>query len=347
MLSIALIASYLVVVAGIAFLAKALDRQFPGWILAATALLPLLLLGRGLVSNQTLLPIDHATVMPPWYEAGHVPPRSWFLQDLTTQYLPWAKLVRDAWRAGELPLRDRWNGCGTPLAANGLSGAFSPFVLPILVFPLAKAFALLAAVKLFLCLAGMWLWLTELRVSRGAALFGSVAFSLSFTMLPWIFYVQSAVVCLWPWCLFALETLRDETVRRRGFRLLTALFMLLTVQGHLESVAMGLSFAGAFLVLRWISGDLPEAPRVLRNAAIAGLLALALGAFLLFPQALAILASNRLALRAEPYWAPIWWLPHGPHWPAGLLTTLFPRVLGDDITSRLLPAHISTFPEMG
>ena len=49
---------------------------------------------------------------------------------------------------------------------------------------LAKAFALAAAVKILLALAGGWLWLRELGASRGGSLFGSVVFSLSFVMFP-------------------------------------------------------------------------------------------------------------------------------------------------------------------
>ncbi len=341
------IAAYLLAAAATALLARGLGRPLPRGILTAVALFPLLLFLRGLVSDQTLLPGDHGAGFVPWYESSYAPPRNPWLQDLTTQYLPWGKAVRDSWLAGELPLRDRWNGCGTPLAANGLSGAFSPFVLALLAFPLPKAFTLLAAVKLFLALAGMWLWLRELGVSRGSSLFGSVAFSLSFTMFPWIFYVQSAVLCLWPWCFFAVELLRDRRMARRAFWFLTSLLAILALQGHLESFAMGLSLATVLLLVRWMTGDLPEAPRVLRAGLVAGVLAMGLSAFLLLPQALAILASNRLALVAHAYWSPIFsWQPHGPYWPRGFLTTLFPRVLGDDIKTPLLPGNISTFPEM-
>lgn len=344
---IAAVASYLAVALGIALLARALGRELPRGILAAVVLLPLLLFFRGLVSEQTLLPSDHGALLAPWWRGGYVVPRNPFLQDLTTQYLPWAKAVRDAWLSGELPWRDRWNGCGTPLAANGLSAAFSPFVLALLPFPLARAFALAAAVKVLLALAGGWLWLRELGASRGSSLFGSVAFSLSFVMFPWIFYVQSAVVCLWPWSLFALELLGQKDSGRRGFWLLAALAFLLTLQGHLESAAMGASFAAVFLLARLALGDLARASSVFRGAAGAGLLALSLDAFLLLPQALAILASNRLTLVSSPYWAPILsWKPHGPYWPAGFLTTLFPRALGDGIGSPLLAGNISTYPEM-
>lgn len=345
--SIAAVISYLAAAAGVAFLARALGRELPRGILSAVVLLPLLLFFRGLASDQTLLPSDHGALLTPWWRGGYVAPRNPFLQDVTTQYLPWAKAVRDAWLSGEVPWRDRWNGCGTPLAANGLSAAFSPLVLAFLILPLARAFALAAAVKLLLALAGGWLWLRELGASRGSSLFGSVAFSLSFAMFPWIFYVQSGVVCLWPWSLFALELLGRKNSGRRGFWLLAAVAFLMTLQGHVESVAMGASFAVVFLSARLALRDLALPSSVFRGAAGATLLALSLGAFLLLPQALAILASNRLALVSIPYWTPIFsWKPHGPHWPAGFLTTLFPRALGDGIGSPMLAGNISTYPEM-
>ena len=314
---------------------------------AIAVLLPLAFFGRGLVGPSTYLPADHARQFVPWYTGGFVVPRNPFLQDLTTQYLPWAKLVADSWKAGELPLRNPWNGCGAPLAANGLSGAFSPLAVFLVLLPLPKAFTLLAIVKAALALVGMWLWLTGLGVSNRAAIFGGVVFALSFAMIPWIFYVQSAVVCLWPWCLFAIDRLRDGRARFRRVAFLAGLFVVLLLQGHLESVAIGALFVVVYLAARWAARDLQETPRVARDAAVAGAVALAATAAAWIPQTFAILASNRMAQVVKSYWSPIVsLLPHGPAWKGAFVTPILPRIYGDGIKSPLLLANVSTFPEM-
>ncbi len=78
--------------------------------------------------------------MPPWDTHPEVRRYNPYLNDVATQFLPWAKAMRSAWAEASAPWRDRWNGCGTPLAADGQSAAFSP--LPLLALPLPSAFLL-------------------------------------------------------------------------------------------------------------------------------------------------------------------------------------------------------------
>lgn len=85
--------------------------------------------------------------MPPWNTHPEVRRYNPYLSDVATQFLPWAKAMRSAWAEGSAPWRDRWNGCGTPLAANGQSAAFSPLTLLALPLPLPSAFLLSAALK--------------------------------------------------------------------------------------------------------------------------------------------------------------------------------------------------------
>ena len=253
-----------------------------------------------------------------------------------------------AWREGALPLRNRWNGCGSALAANGSSAAFSPMTILAFLLSLPGGFSLAAALKIFLALTGTWLWLKALGVSDGAALFAAVAFSFSLTMTAWIFFPQTAVLCLWPWTLFAIETLRDPPAGRRAFWLLVLLFFLWPLAGHIESAASGAAFAGLWLVTRVLFRDLPDAGKTFSRLALAAVLALGLSAFSLLPQVLAILASNRFALVENPHWTSLLsWAPHGPVWKEGVFTLFFPRALGDGIRSPVLAGAPGSFPEMG
>jgi hypothetical protein len=324
-----------------------LDRPIPGAALALFLLVAVLPYPRAFVSHATPLPLDHATLTRPWYFEGSGTPYNPYLNDIATQVLPWTEASRLAWKDGALPLRDRWNGCGTPLAANSVSAAFSPLTLLTLLFPLWRGFTLSIAMKLLLAAAGMWLWTREIGASARASGFAAVAFALSFTFVPpWILYPQSGVFCLWPWTLFLVERCRDASRRRRAIAALSAVFVLTVLGGHPESAAMGFLFTGLWLSARWLSGDLPDFPRLTTRIALAAAVALGLTAFLLLPSVLAIGASGRLAAAARPYWQPhLSLLPHAPRW-AGILPAFFPHTLGNAVASPTIPGGTGTFCEM-
>src|SRR5262245_14690030 len=315
----------------------------PRWLLPLV-LLPLLYLAPIWATGKTLLPADHAFLTLP--DPGARPTTVWS-DDAAKQFAPWARAARLAWEKREWPHRFPWSGCGMTLDANGSSSVSSPLTLLGLLLPLATAFTFWAAVKILLALTGTWLWLQELGVTAAASLFGAVAFGLSLAMTAWILFPQTAVIALWPWIPFALERWRDPLARRRAFALLVALFVLLPLSGHLESAASGCAFAAVFVAARRVVGEKTPAAPVARAIATAALLSLAISAFSLLPQILAILASNRLALTAEPFWTPIVsWLPHAPGSPWAPALLLFPRALGDGIASPLLPGSLGSFPEM-
>jgi len=333
--------------AAVAGAARWLDRPIPKGALAGFVLVAVLPYPQAFVSRQTPLPLDHAVFIQPWNFGAAVTPYNPYLNDIATQVLPWAKAVRLAWKDGSLPLRDRWNGCGTPLAANSVSAAFWPLTFMALMLPLARAFVLIGAIKLLLAASGMWLWARELGASKKPAGFAAVAFALSFSFVPpWIFYPQSNVFCLWPWMLFAIERCRDGRRRPRAIAGLTAVFALIALGGHPESAAMGFFFAGLWLAARRLAGDLPDIAPLARTLALAAAIALGLTAFLLLPSVLAIAASGRLAAAARPYWQPhLSLLPHAPRW-LGILPAFFPHTLGNAVTAPTVPGGTGTFCEM-
>ena len=346
MSAILAVVSYLAGAGLVALAAAWVRRPLPRAVFALFALVPLAFFLPDLVSEATHLPTDHMRLFTTEQAAGVFRPHNPWLNDLATQNLPWTEKVLEAWRSGELPLRDRWNGCGSPLLGDGPAGAFSPLTLLALFLPLARAFGVAAAWKLLLAFCGMWLWLRELSVSARAALFGAVSFALSFSVVPWLFFPIGAAIALWPWLLFAIERLRDAQAAGRAFILLVAVLTLWPLAGHIESVVSGASLAASILALRWMSRDLPDAARLAGRVAVAGLIAGGLLAFALLPQAFAILASNRREIVRMPFFTPHFsWRPHGFAWP-GLATTLFPRAFGDGIESPMLTWTIASFPEM-
>jgi hypothetical protein len=340
----ALLALYVACVGTAALAARWLRRPIPPGALLALALPPVIFLWPGFVMGRTPIPADHAFLS---VASASAPPTTIWSDDVARQFVPWARAVRLAWRQGVWPHRNRWNGCGMPLDANGQSAAYSPLTIVGLLLPLPAAFTLWAAARLFLAFCGSWLWLRELGVRAASAYFGSVAFAFSLAMTAWLLFPQAAVLALAPWILFAIERRRDPGVCARAFALLAALFFLLPLSGHLETAALVCAFAVLWLVSRRALGDREAAAGLPRAIAGAAALALGLSAFSLLPQILAILASNRMALTEATFWKPhlsLW--PHAPVSPWTSAALLFPRVLGDGIASPLLPVGFVSFPEM-
>jgi len=319
-----------------------IDRR----VVAAFVLLPILFLLPALVGPKTILPVDQVSIFPPWSFTGASPPHNPNLNDAVTQFAPWAKAVRMAWKDGSFPLRDRWNGCGMALAGNGQSAVFSPFTFLTFLVPLPHAFDLLAALRLFLALLGTWLWLKELGVSPDAAVYGAVGFAFSLSMTAWLLFPHTAVLCLWPWCLWLIERALSGPASRRTFAALVAALTLLPLAGHMETVVSLLGFLIVWFAARLAAGErvtLRKASRI----ALAGALAGGLTAFVLIPQALTILASNRFILAQAPLFAGAFsWLPHPAAWRNGLWTMLFPRALGDAFASPMIAGRAGSFPEM-
>ncbi|MEP6471151.1 MAG: hypothetical protein ABJC28_03980 [Acidobacteriota bacterium] len=324
-----------------------LGRRVPANIFRVHVLLPALFLLPAFTANRTIFPVDHAMSLPPWNSLPHPPAANPNLNDVSTQMAPWARAARMAWKEGSLPWRNRWNACGSALAANGQSAAFFPLTFLMMALPLTNAFNLAAALKLFVALTGTWLWLCELGVSRTAALFGSVAFAFSFTMVPWLLFPHTSVIPLWPWALFAIERIREPAYRRRATAALTLILVLELLAGHPESVALGALFTALWLGCRAMSRDVERTGQLLFRTLGAAAVAVGLTAFLLVPQILAIRASNRAVTALDfANRLPRSWKPHGPAWPAGAFTPFLPRSLGDAISSPMLPGAAGSFPEM-
>ena len=337
---------YAVVVVAAALAARAVGRELPVLVLAAAALLPVVLLRPGLLAGKAPLGGDIAFLTAP-APAPPGPRRSAWLDDVARQVLPWHAAARRVWSERALPLRNRWNGCGMPLADNGSSAAYSPFTLLSFLLPDLAALSFLGAVRVLLAFTGFWLWLIELSVSPRAALFGSAAFAFSMAMTGWIFLFPTGALCLWPWVLFFLERTADATFGRRAFLGLVAALFLWPLSGHLETSASASAFTALWLAARAVFGDGASVRRLLSRLALAALLALGLSAFTLLPQALAIRDSNRAALVAKPFWAPVLSLaPHGPAWHGGVFTVLLPRFFGDKVEIPIVPGAAGAFPEM-
>jgi len=346
-----LLGLYACAVATVALVSRVLSRPIPRGALAAAALLPILLFPESFFSDRTALPLDHARAIAPWRTSATPAPANPDLNDVALQILPWAKASRAALKAGDLPWRNRWSGSGGPLAANALSAALSPFTLAGLLLPLARAFTLMAALKILLAATGTWLLAREIAISPPSALFAAVAVALSFGMTTWLFCPQASVSCLLPWALFLIELSRDaganRLLRRRAFAGLTLVFAGAFLSGHPETLVLGVVFAALWILGRRAAGGLPDGLAVFARTAASGALAAGLMAWLLLPELAAIRASARLASLQDAPLATR--LPPGPHGPiawAALVTSAFPHAFGSSVSSPSIPGAPAAFPEI-
>lgn len=345
--TLALLGLYACAIAVVRITSHALRRPIPAAPLGALAALPLLIFPQSFFSDRTPLPLDHARSIAPWQVAGSPAPHNPDLNDVALQFLPWAKATRVAFKGGELPLRNRWSGTGTPLAANAQSGAFSPFTLLGLVLPLARAFTLIVGLKILLAGTGMWLFASELAISRIAAFFASVCFALSFAMTAWLLFPHSAVLCLWPWMLFLIERLRSRDGGRLTFAALTLCFWAMALSGHPETLVLGIVLATLWILGRRLTGALPEGYAILGKTLAAGALASGLAAWLLIPELAAIRASNRLQSMTESRLpAYLSARPHGPIDWSALITSGVPHALGNPIGPHPVWGGPGAFPEL-
>ncbi len=347
MIQIATLAVYAIVVAVVGLVAAAVRRRIDLLSSILFIALPVLFFFSGFLSNRTPIPLDHLARFPPW-AAQAASPYNPSLSDVATQFVPWAKAVRMAWKEGSLPLRNPWNGCGTPLAFGGTSAAFFPLTFLVLALPLAQAFVVLGAAKLLIAQTGAFLWLSELGLSRPAARFGAISFGLSFALTPWLLHPGAASMCLLPWVLFLAELLGDSSVRRRAFVLMVGTLVIWSLGGHLETVALGILFCGFWFAGRLVSGDLGNWRPILLWGTFAALLALGLSAFALLPQFLVVRSSNRLVLAQSPErFEHVPWVPYRPIWLGALVTPVVPTAFGDLVGSPMIPGAAGSIVEMG
>jgi len=351
-LTLLLWALYAAGAAAVAAAARFVRRPIPALVFSAFVLLPVLYLLPGFFSSRTAIPVEDVRLTYPWTTLGPpfgtpTPHRNPNLNDIAFQIAPWTEAVRASWRSGSLPWLDRWNGCGMPLAANPQSGAFSPVVLAGIPLPLGPSFTLAEALKLLAALSGAWLWLAELRLSRGAAFLGALAFGFSLLMTVWLPWPFASVVALWPWAFFLLERLDDPRGRTRSAALLAGVLLAWAASGHPESAALGALFLAFWTAFRLLSGGWSSPGAVARSAALASALALALSAPILLPQVDAIRASNRRAsAESANDIVSTFGHPHRPWWPPGFVAPFVPKAFGDAVGAPMLPQAVYSYPEV-
>lgn len=215
------------------------------------ALLAVAFVSPALLPDRTLSAADGLYSVPPWTE---VRPEgvndlgaNYELLDQTLQFEPFLRYTDAA-----LPDPPLWNPHvmgGRPFNANAQSAVFSPFSAPAYVMPFSRAYAWIAALKLFAAAFGMYLLARALRLRVAPALLAGVVYAFGLFFVAWLVWPLSSVWAWLPWLL----ALTELAVRRPGPLPAAGLSVCVALQffaGHPESSFHVLFATVAFFVLR-------------------------------------------------------------------------------------------------
>ncbi len=290
-----------------ALLLGALRRWYdpvPHRIGAVFALALLALFAPVLLGGRILLPLDNLRGHVPFQDLPPTAPIGNLLQgDLIQLIAPAQTEVRRALAEGRWPLWNPHSGAGVPLLADPQAQAFQPLQLATWFLSVPRAAGVTATLRVLLALTFTFLLLRRMGLGEGAALAGALAFGLGGFVALWVGWPIATSAALLPAVLYALARLDQESGRRDLllFALVTAALLL---GGHPETIATVLLFALAVLLDRVRRRPRGARLDLLRRAALAGGLALAVAAPVLLPVLDALPDSLRAARLAEPLPAP-------------------------------------------
>jgi len=160
-----------------------------------------------LLGNRTLFPILPGVMVDGPYgyrgEGRHtvVDPCSYIWHEVPLTIAA-SKMIK----SGILPLWNPYVGCGTPLAANLMSGIYNPLRFFLLLFPKPYIFDLYLLLRIFLAGFFTFIFLRKIHISKTPALISSVAYMFSGNFMCYLTLWHLNTNILTPLLLFLLES---------------------------------------------------------------------------------------------------------------------------------------------
>lgn len=168
------------------------------------------------------------------YPNGY-PYKNPLITDPVRQQYIWRELSVNAFKKGELPLWNPYSFSGTPLLANFQSASFYPLNILFFIFEFPVAWGILVSLQSILSLVFMYLFLRELKVTKSAAVIGSLAFAFSGFSISWLTWNTVGHTILWlPLILFSVERVVKNRSMKWSFTLLFSLCSSFFA-GHLQT----------------------------------------------------------------------------------------------------------------
>lgn len=203
-------------------------------IIFLVALIPTIAVFRQFFFNGSLpIPADIITAgYYPWADSSwgysvKVPIKNSLPSDVPSLLYPWRTQALEILKSGHLPLWDNTILLGTPLLANFQAALLNPANILFFVLPQKLAWSWQVILQLPLLFLATFLFLRNLKLSRPAAVFGALSFSLSGQVLVWLEY-NSLVYTLVYFPLVLL--LVDKIVARPRIWLAAVLGLVLSFQ---------------------------------------------------------------------------------------------------------------------
>jgi hypothetical protein len=272
----------------------------PALVRAAFAAALLVLFGPVLFGGKILLPLDDLRGQAPFRQLAPTVPHGNPLQgDLITLVAPSAVAVRAAWREGRWPLWNSRVGAGIPLLADPQAQALQPLVLAGYPLPYPRAAGVTAALRVLVALTFTFLLLRRQGLAAGSAAAGAFAFGLGGFVLLWVGWPLANAAALLPLLLYALVRC-DQVGGRSDHFLLCAAATAILLAGHPETIAYALALAALFLADLLRHRPAGTRRTLLRDAALALVVAAGIAGPHLLPAAHALPRSLRAASLTAP-----------------------------------------------
>ncbi|HYC59721.1 MAG TPA: YfhO family protein [Thermoanaerobaculia bacterium] len=271
--------------------------RVPRAIALVLVLMPLLFLGRALLTNKTAAPADMPFMAEPLRSYAsdfgvRVPDGG--LSDLHCQIIPWQRAVRHSLANGQWPLWNPFILSGDILAAAAQPAVYDPFHWIGMLIPLVDAFTFSTALTFFFAGFFAWAFARANGISDIAALVVAAGFMFCGMLAFFAGWPLGRAWSYLPLVLFAARRI----VYEEKFGLLALAFVLVIAAGHPESVLHIVAVGAVYGAFEWTR---VRKVRPLLLALAAGITALLLTAVYLLPFFEAVPQSLESFIREEMY----------------------------------------------
>lgn len=217
-----------------------------------------------------LLPIPSDTIVGLYYPFREVyfktnpnglPYKNFLITDSVRQQYPWKNLALEAEKQFSLPIWNPYNFAGTPLLANFQSGVFYPFNLFFLVLPFSSAWSVIIFLQPLLAGLFLFLYLSNLKLSKVASFLGAISFSFCGFSIAWMEWGTILSTALWlPLILLSIDKIfspyQISNIKFTIKNLLWPLVFILSLvfsffAGHLQTFSYLTVLSFLYFLARW------------------------------------------------------------------------------------------------
>ena len=313
---------------------EALKREAPP--LALLAVLSVVVLWPQCLGGRVLLPADLLLVMEPWRHHSRQFPEFTRvgnpMLDAIQQTFPWRAFEGESLRDGVIPLWNPHALSGNPFVANNQSAVFYPEAWLLGIMSTQRALGWGAALCFFTAGSLMYWFLRVLRLGRGAALVGGIAFMFNGFIVGWICLPGFRCSAAWlPGILAAFELY----ARRRGAHWSALCALMVGMQllaGNLQVTLIVLCVFACYVLVRlvalWLAGERRGMLTVAGGAVASVVGGFLVGSIQLLPSVELGLMSARIG--GTPYAEHLKHAIPGPY----LLASLMPDLFGSPVDNN-------------